>query len=155
MSLDLRLSSVLHMLLHLSSSKRPLSSQELAMDLGTHAVVIRRTLGSLRQRGYVRSGKGNGGGWSMACDPAAITLNDVHRALGAHSVLALGHRRETPVCTAEQAVHQALDQAFSEAENSFTDRLDRMTLAGLLTACGGSPDGLRTASSSQLPCGPG
>ncbi|HET7095371.1 MAG TPA: Rrf2 family transcriptional regulator [Thermomicrobiales bacterium] len=131
MNKDSRLSSVLHVLLHLAHSDRPLTSDELAGYLRSNAVVVRRTLGGLRELGYVGSSKGPGGGWSIACDLNAVTLRDIYDAVGSPAVFAMGNRRERPDCLVEQAVNDALDDAFRDAEALLIDRLGRVTLADL------------------------
>lgn len=131
MKRDSKLSSVLHVLLHMADAGRPLISDELAGYLDTNPVVVRRTLAGLRERGYVASEKGHGGGWTIACDLAAVTLRDVYEAVGAPSVLALDHRSENPACLVEQAVNAALDDAFREAEALLVARLGEVTLADL------------------------
>ncbi|TFW25017.1 Rrf2 family transcriptional regulator [Massilia arenosa] len=131
MKRDSKLSSVLHVLLHMADAGRPLTSDELAGYLDTNPVVVRRTLAGMRERGYVASEKGHGGGWTIACDLAAVTLRDVYEAVGAPSVLALDHRSENPACLVEQAVNAALDEAFREAEALLVARLGEVTLADL------------------------
>jgi DNA-binding IscR family transcriptional regulator len=44
----------------------------------TNPVVVRRIMAGLRDRGYVRSEKGHGGGWQIACDFGAVTLRDIY-----------------------------------------------------------------------------
>ena len=66
MNKDTRLSGVLHVLLHLSQVKAPLTSEVLANTMGTNAPVFRRTMAGLRQAGYVSSEKRHGGGWKLA-----------------------------------------------------------------------------------------
>jgi DNA-binding IscR family transcriptional regulator len=48
----------------------------------TNPVVLRRTMAGSREQGYVRSEKGHGGGWTLACDLSAMTLRDIYDALG-------------------------------------------------------------------------
>ena len=67
---DTRLSGVLHLLLHMQQHDRPVTSEVLAKAMQTNPVVIRRVLAGLRDEGYVRSDKGHGGGWRLACDLA-------------------------------------------------------------------------------------
>lgn len=131
MKTDSRLSSVLHVLLHLAHAGRPLTSEALAECLQTHPVVVRRVLAGLRELGYVRSVKGHGGGWSIACDLAKVSLRDVYDALGAPTVFAMGYRVEHPACLVEQAVNQALDDALQEAEALLVERLAGVSLADL------------------------
>jgi DNA-binding IscR family transcriptional regulator len=131
MKQDRRLSGVLHVLLHMAEQDGPVTSEVLAQAMGTNPVVIRRILAGLRERGYVRSGKGHGGGWTLACELAEVTLMDVHEALGRAPLFALGHRTEAPACLVEQAVNAALETAFQEAEAVLLARLGQVTLAAL------------------------
>ncbi|HEX7817062.1 Rrf2 family transcriptional regulator [Dyella sp.] len=131
MKRDSRLSGVLHVLLHLAELDGPATSEVLAKAMHTHPVVIRRILGGLREHGYVRSEKGHGGGWSLACDQDKVSLRDIYDALGEPSLLAMGNRTESPGCLVEQAVNAALDQAFQEAERQLLERLGEVTLAML------------------------
>lgn len=131
MKRDSRLSGVLHVLLHMAEQEAPVTSEMLAKAMQTNPVVIRRILAGLRDRGYVRSGKGHGGGWTIACDLAAITLLDVYQALGSPSLLAIGNRTEAPGCLVEQSVNAALDGACSDAEALLLSRLGDVTLAML------------------------
>ena len=106
-------------------------SAALAHAMTTNPVVVRRILAGLREHGYVRSEKGHGGGWTLACDPARVTLRDVHAALGSPAVLAIGNRTEAPGCLIEQAVNAAVGQALDAAEALLLARLGEVTLAAL------------------------
>ena len=67
----------------------------------------------------------------MARDPAAITLADIYRAVGAPTIVAMGHRSENPGCLVEQAVNDALSGTFREVEALFLKRLGAVTLEAL------------------------
>lgn len=131
MRYDSRLSGVLHVLLHMAEMDRPATSEMLAKTIGTNPVVIRRIMAGLRDKGFVRSEKGHGGGWTLACDLSKVSLRDIYDALGCPSLLAIGNRRESPQCLVEQAVNAALDQAFRDAEALLLSRLEGVTLAAL------------------------
>lgn len=108
-----------------------MTSEVLAQAMQTNPVVVRRLMSGLRERGYVRSEKGHGGGWTLSADLAAITLRDIYEALGAPGLLAIGNRSENPRCLVEQAVNAALDDAFEAAEALLLTRLGDVTLAAL------------------------
>lgn len=131
MNRDSRLSGVLHVLLHMMAMERPVTSEALAAIMGTNPAVVRRTLAGLRAAGFVSSEKGHGGGWTVACDPAAVTLGDIYRAVGSPAVLAMGHRSDHPECLVEQAVNARLDVAFRAIEAAFMASLESVTLAAL------------------------
>lgn len=128
---DSRLSSILHLLLHMAHSARPLTSEELAGFLQTNAVLVRRTLAGLRERGYVGSGKGHGGGWTITADLRQVSLRDIYEAVGAPTVFAMGNRVDHPECLVEQVVNQSLASAFDEAEALLVARLGEVSLAEL------------------------
>ncbi len=125
------MSNILHILLHMAEWDEPVTSEDLAGMVGTHSVVVRRVLAGLRERGYVQSEKGHGGGWTMACDLERVTLRDVYEAVGSPPVFAIGHRSDAPDCLVEQAVNAALGDAFQEAETLLLARLGEVTLARL------------------------
>lgn len=131
MKRDSRLSGILHILLHMAQVEEPLTSETLAKTMDTNPVVVRRLMAGLRERGYVRSEKGHGGGWALTCDLSAVTLRDVYNALDQPSLLAMGNRSEAPGCLVEQAVNAALGEAFENAEALLLSRFGEVTLKAL------------------------
>lgn len=131
MKTDNRLSSVLHVLLHMIELDEPLTSDDLSQMLTSHPVVVRRTLAGLREAGLVRSEKGHGGGWVIDCDPATVSLFDIHQALGAPALISIGHRNHNPACLVEATVNKALDQAIEEAEALLIARFKAISLSDL------------------------
>lgn len=131
MKLDSKLSSILHLLLHMAHSERPMTSEALAACLQGSPVVVRRTLAGLREAGFVSSEKGHGGGWVLACNLKTVTLRDVYDAVGAPAVFAMGHRSDKPECLVEQAVNDALSGALHDAQALLVQRLGSVTLADL------------------------
>jgi DNA-binding IscR family transcriptional regulator len=115
----------------MAEQERPMTSAELAVCMSTNPVVVRRTMAGLREAGFVRSEKGHGGGWEIACDLSTVTLKDVHEALGAPALMAVGLNLEHSGCLVEQAVNRSLGDAFAEAEAMLIKRLDGVTLAAL------------------------
>ncbi|PWK83486.1 Rrf2 family transcriptional regulator [Fulvimonas soli] len=131
MKRDSRLSSVLHALLHMAEQDGPVTSETLALCLGTNPVVVRRTMGYLRQAGIVTSERGHAGGWRIHADLGSVTLRQLHEALGEPATFAIGNRNETPECLVEQTVNAALEGTFAEAEALLLTRFSEITLADL------------------------
>lgn len=131
MKRDSRLSSVLHALLHMAEQEGPMTSDALAQCLGTNPVVVRRTMGFLRDAGIVQSERGHAGGWRIQADLRAVTLRQLHEALGEPAMFAIGNRHEAPECLVEQSVNAALEGAFAEAEALLLQRFSDITLADL------------------------
>ncbi|WP_160049853.1 Rrf2 family transcriptional regulator, partial [Raoultella sp. 18112] len=109
----------------------PMTSDALAQCLGTNPVVVRRTMGFLRDAGIVQSERGHAGGWRIQADLRTVTLRQLHEALGEPAMFAIGNRHEAPQCLVEQAVNAALEGAFAEAESLLLQRFSDITLADL------------------------
>ncbi|HSI61207.1 MAG TPA: Rrf2 family transcriptional regulator [Ideonella sp.] len=131
MKQDSRLSGVLHVLMHMAEVDGPATSDYLAAAMHTNPVVVRRLMAGLRYAGFVASAKGHGGGWVLSCPLSQVTLGDIHEALGAPTLLAVGHRDAHPECVIEQAVNTALEGAYREAEAVILARLHAVTLQDL------------------------
>lgn len=122
---------MLHVLLHMARHDGPMTSERIGTMLATNPVVVRRTMAGLRDAGYVRSDKGHGGGWVIACDLAQVSLLDIHRAVGGPRIFAIGNEHPNPDCAVEQAVNAALEDALREAEARLVERLGAVSLAAL------------------------
>jgi DNA-binding IscR family transcriptional regulator len=109
----------------------PVTSEHMAKAMNTNPVVIRRIMAGLREKGYVRSEKGHGGGWTLRPDLSKVTLLDIYSALGSPPLLAIGNRTESPACVVEAAVNAALGKSFQAAEALLVARLGEVTLATL------------------------
>jgi len=109
----------------------PMTSEALGKVMQTNPVVIRRIMAGLRAQGLVRSEKGHGGGWTISCDFAAVSLRDIYEALGSPGIFAMGNRSESPGCLVEAAVNAALTDAFDDAEALLLGRFGEVTLAAL------------------------
>ena len=97
----------------------------------TNPVVFRRTMAGLRDQGFVRSEKGHGGGWTLACDLSKVTMRDIYRALGKPALFAFGNRSDAPDCLVEKAVNANLNRAVLEAEQRLMTRFGEITLSKL------------------------
>ncbi len=131
MKKDSKLSRALHIVLHLAEESGPVTSDRLAVMMKTNPVVVRRIMAGLRDRSYVSSEKGHGGGWRLNCDLKSLTLRDIYDAVGCPDCIALSSRNTSPTCLVEQAVNSALCQAFEEVEALLLTRFEGVTLASL------------------------
>ena len=128
---DSRLSRMLHVLLHMARCDGPMTSEAIAAMLRTNPVVVRRTMAGLRNAGYVRSDKGHGGGWILACALDRVSLLDVHRAVGGPRLFAIGNEHSNPDCAVERVVNDTLEDALRDAETLLVARLSAVSLAEL------------------------
>lgn len=125
---DSKVSDVLHVLLHMADHQEPLTSEHLAGMMQTNPVVVRRTLGGLRDRGLVSSSKGRAGGWKLTCNLSEITLLDVYQAVGEPTLFAIGSRNESSTCLIEKAVNEVLFDSLAQAEALLLERFGAITL---------------------------
>ena len=126
-----RLSSMLHILVHMAADQdKAMTSEQLAGFVNTNAVVVRRAFSGLREAGIVASARGHGGGWHLARAPETISLAEICEALG-ESLLPFGTEPEAPGCLVEQAVIGALDDFRRVAEKLLAEKLGRVSLADI------------------------
>lgn len=125
---DSRLSRMLHVLVHMHHLEQPVTSDNIAIMLGTNPVVVRRTMSLLREQGYVSAVKGHGGGWTLAKPLHCITLLDIHRSLSEASLFTIGLTDEHTNCPIEKAVNLAIDDVLHEAGQLVLRRFAEVTL---------------------------
>lgn len=128
---DSRLSRMLHVLLHMAQQQSAITSETISEMLRTNPVVVRRTMAGLRKAGYVRSEKGHGGGWLIACDLETVSLLDIHRAVGGPRIFAIGNEASNPGCAVEKVVNDAIEDALQSAEALLIERLGAVSVAEL------------------------
>jgi Rrf2 family protein len=112
---DNRLSRMLHVLIHMDERDAPMTSEAISEMLNINAVVVRRTMAGLRNKGLVQSSKGHGGGWQLTQALDNISLLDIYEALGQPPIFAMGLADDRPDCLVEQSVHTKLEAALSDA----------------------------------------
>ncbi|WP_076417580.1 Rrf2 family transcriptional regulator [Colwellia sp. UCD-KL20] len=125
---DSRLSRMLHILVHMEQMEEAATSDHIAKILNTNPVVVRRTMGCLRDQGYVTSVKGHGGGWRLNVALQDISLLDIHNALGESSVFTIGLSDENTQCLIEKAVNREIGAALKASEDFLLTRFAEVTL---------------------------
>lgn len=128
---DNRLSRSLHVLIHLDRHVKRATSETIAKMLDTNPVVVRRMMSGLREKGYVVSEKGHGGGWELRAALSDISLLDVYQAIGSPALFSIGPAAESSPCLVEHAVDARLDEALNEAEAVLLKRFSQITVADI------------------------
>lgn len=131
MKTDERLARMLHVLVHMGLLGGKETSETIAQMLNTNPVVVRRTLGELREHGIVESEGGRGGGWKLIKPLDEITVLDVQRALREGSLLPAPVSRDHPTCPVEQASNALLERAHAAAESVLLEQYAATTLADI------------------------
>lgn len=128
---DSRMSRMLHVLIHLGRHAESMTSETIAKMLNTNPVVVRRTMAGLRERGYVQSEKGHGGGWRLSKTLDEITLLDVYDSLERPELFCLVASSDHAGCLVEIAVNEALEDARREAEALLLSRFSTIRLSDI------------------------
>lgn len=110
----------------------PLTSEFIAKSVNTNPVVIRRSLGVLRDAHLVTSQSGNGGGWQLLRAPEAITLGDVYRAVETQALFPLPAGLPASECVVGRSIQHTLAGYFKEVEEVLEERLAQKTIAQVL-----------------------
>ena len=132
LNLSTRFTIALHILTLLASNRdEPLTSEYIAGSVNTNPVVIRRLLGLLRQRGFVSSQPGNGGGWQLAVEPDTVTLLDVRAAVHEGSPFTMHSQPPNTACPVGRNIQAALTQVYERAERAMDAELARTTVRSL------------------------
>jgi DNA-binding IscR family transcriptional regulator len=125
---DLRMSRMLHVLIHMDRHVDRATSEHIAKMISTNAVVVRRMMAGLRDRGIVTSEKGHGGGWRLARPLREITLRDVYEAVGTPPLFNIGPQAEPAECLVENAVDARLETTLQEAGTRLLEQFAKVTV---------------------------
>ncbi|NEI74681.1 helix-turn-helix domain-containing protein [Rhizobium lusitanum] len=129
MRTDGRLARMLHVLVHMGLLGGRETSERIAQMLNTNPVVVRRTLGALRDHGIVESEGGRGGGWKLKRSLDQITVLDVQQALNEGAIITAPISRDHPNCPVERASNAVLEEAHVAAEAQLLAKYASTTLA--------------------------
>ena len=119
-----------------------MTSEFIALSIGTNAVVVRRQLALLREARLVDSKGARGGGWELARDATKITLRQVREALGEEAAFRMHKNEPHPKCMVGQNVKAVLEDVYEDAERAVMNSLDDWTVADMLRRvrrAGGKP----------------
>lgn len=129
-----RFSTAVHVLTLLASTaEERLTSEFIALSIGTNPVLIRRQLALLREAKLVESKGARGGGWSLARSPDKITLRQVRAALGEEASFRMHRNEPHPKCKVGQNVRGVLEQVYADAEVAVMRSLNEWTISDMLT----------------------
>lgn len=134
MQISTRFTIAVHVLLAIGefSPTTRATSTFLGKSVNANPVVIRRSLGQLKDAGLVNVEMGAGGA-TLAHPADEITLLDIYRAVeSSEERLFNFHESPNPECPVGRNVHAVLDGELAAAQQALEDRLAQTTLADLL-----------------------
>lgn len=129
-----RLTIAVHIMLCIAQfeGKYKTTSTFLAGSVNVNPVIIRKTLGQLKEAGLVTVEAGVGGS-SLAKNPKDITLLDVFNAVeNPDEDLFHFHENPNPECPVGQTVHSILDGKLDAVKLAMEDSMKSVTLQSLI-----------------------
>jgi Rrf2 family protein len=100
----------------------------LGSSVDTNPVVIRRLLSALVKAKLVSTRKGATGGFTLAADPAKITLLDIYRAIEPCPSQGLSRFAPNRRCPVGAKIEEILHAMFGRAQAAMEAELGRVTL---------------------------
>ncbi|MBC6699917.1 Rrf2 family transcriptional regulator [Hymenobacter puniceus] len=132
--MNTRFAVATHILAFLAhSAGQPVSSEVLAGSAGTHPVVVRRLMGTLRNAGLVRTQLGAGGGALLARASDCISLLDVYEAMQEPEpdLFAVGSTKPNAHCNLGRVMQHTLEDLLGSAEQAMRQALAAISVAQL------------------------
>lgn len=139
MSANSQLTVAVHALCWLELARRhgrsTLTSAEIAESLASNPVLVRRTLGPLRDAGILNvTGRGPGAGWRLGRRATQITVLNVYEALDKTGPFALHPHEPKQDCPVGFGIRPVLANLYAGAERAIARELDSRTIADVLSS---------------------
>ena len=132
MAANTRFAVGVHLLTSLAFTGGTQTSEDLAASVLTNPVVLRRILARLQKAGLVLSHPGRKGGFTLARPASAVTLLDVHRAVGSKGLFAVHAHKEAKNCPVSSCIKGVLADVFTRAEGAAEGELRRVRLSDVV-----------------------
>ncbi|MGA9519609.1 MAG: Rrf2 family transcriptional regulator [Trichococcus sp.] len=132
--MDTKFSVAIHILVMITESERSLSSQALAISVGTNASYIRKVIGLLKKAELISSQQGKGG-YKLTKAPNQISLLDIYYATQEINRVNLFQMHQNPneTCPVGQHIEGALTSIFSEVEIHLANEMSSQTLEDVIS----------------------
>ena len=127
--MDTKFSSAIHMLILISEAETPMTSEEIAVSVGTNASYIRKVTGLLKKKGIIESRKGVSG-FQLVINPEELTLYEVYQAVSEAEQIHVFdlHQNPNDQCIVGKHIRPVLTDVFRSIEEKAEQELRSMTL---------------------------
>ncbi len=105
------------------------SSEYLAGSININPVLVRKELGTLRERGLVLSKEGKSGGSRLAKPADKIFMSEVYEAVKQKDLLGKAINSPNPDCPVGRKINDHLDSLYDDAEKTLLASLGKVSLA--------------------------
>ena len=133
--MDTKFSVAVHVMILISESPSPLTSDQMAESVGTNASYIRKILALLKKAELVDGHRGISG-YKLTAAPEQLTLLQIYQAVMEETKIHLLdiHQNPSDKCIVGQHICPVLTGMFTDAEDAFTRALAGKTLADCIAA---------------------
>ena len=117
------------MLILISEAETPMTSEEIAMSVGTNASYIRKVTGLLKKKGIIESRQG-ASGYQLLVEPEELTLYEVYQAVSETEQVHLFdlHQNPNDQCIVGKHIRPVLMDVFRSIEEKAEQELRTTTL---------------------------
>ena len=127
--MDTKFSSAIHMLILISESQTPMSSEQIAVSVGTNPSYIRKIAGLLKNAHIIDSRQGRSG-FLLKVTPEELTLWRVYCAVEETEQIRLFdiHRNPNDECIVGRHIQPTLSAMFSDIESTARREMNEKNL---------------------------
>ena len=127
--MDTKFSSAIHMLILISEAETPMTSDEIAVSVGTNASYIRKVTGLLKKKGIIESRQG-ASGYQLLVKPEELTLYEVYQAVSETEQIHVFdlHQNPNDQCIVGKHIRPVLTDVFRSIEEKAEQELRNTTL---------------------------
>ena len=127
--MDTKFSSAIHMLILISEAGTPMTSEEIAVSVGTNASYIRKVTGLLKKKGIIESRQG-ASGYQLLVKPEELTLYEVYQAVSETEQVHVFdlHQNPNDQCIVGKHIRPVLTDVFRSVEAKAEQELRNTTL---------------------------
>ncbi len=128
--MDTRFSSAIHTLVLIAASEEPMTSEEIAVSVGTNASYIRKVIGSLKKKDIIESHRGISG-YTLKLKAEELTLLQIYQAVNGTEAIGLFdlHQNPNDRCIVGRHIKPVLTDMFMEMEEAVVHALSGKNLA--------------------------
>ena len=132
--MDNKFSSAIHMLIVISESDKPLTSENIARSVGTNASYIRKIIALLKKKDIIESHRGVSG-FALKPKSEDLTLFEIYQAVNETERPCLFdlHQNPNDKCVVGRHIRPVLTGMFAEMEDAFARTLAEKTLADCIS----------------------
>ncbi len=133
--MDTRFSAAIHTLVLIAESEKPMTSEDIAVSVGTNASYIRKLIGSLKKKDIIESHRGISG-YMLKLKAEELTLLQIYLAVNETEAIGFFdlHQNPNDRCVVGRHIKPVLADMFMEMEKAIALALSRKTLADCISS---------------------